>query len=474
MLPQALSFIDIETTGTHPSYDRVIEIGILRVENNKLVEKYSTLINPLSHISPFIENLTGISQKEVDNAPVFWEVKEKVEELLKDSLFVAHNARFDYGFLRNEMKRCDTAFSTKQLCTVKLSRALFPRYKKHDLDSIVERFSLVYKVRHRAFDDAKILWDFFKLLKKQYGEEKLSVYIAKVLKRPSRPIAISEKELDKLPESPGVYMFYGKNDALLYIGKSVNIRDRVLSHFASDSLSSTEMQISQEIKRIETISTAGELGALFKESALIKQLQPHYNKALREKHKITVLHKTTTPDGYDSVSIDTIPQITTDEFTQIYGIFKSKKQAQTTLVDLAKEYNLCQRILGVEHTNVSCFGYRLGWCKGACVKKEKPLGYNIRFLQAFSKYKIKTWPFDGPIVIEEKDELTEIYEGFVIDKWCCVGTITRKDGQEEVNSFNDYAFDADMYKILLSYLKTESNTKKIRLFPKEELQFSKL
>lgn len=469
MLPQTFSFVDLETTGAHPSYDRVIEIGILRVESGRLKETYSTLINPHSYISPFIENLTGISQKELDDAPTFWEVKEKIEELLHDSLFVAHNARFDYGFLRNEFKRCDSTLSAKQLCTVKLSRALFPTYRKHDLDSVIERFSIKCASRHRALDDAKVLWEFLKILKKQYSEEQLSTVISKLLKRPSRPIGLSEKALDNLPETAGVYIFYGKNDTPLYVGKSINIRDRVLSHFASDSLSATEMQISQEIKKVETVSTAGELGALFKESLMIKKMQPLYNRTLREARKITVLHKTTLPSGHDTVSIDSLPEITVDELGQIYGIFKSKKQAQNALMSIAREHSLCQRLLGVEHTNVSCFGYRLGWCKGACVNKENPLSYNIRFLQAFSDYKIKTWPFDGPIVIEEIDELTQIYEGFVVDKWCLVGQIVRKDGQEEISSFSDYSFDTDMYKILVSYLKHKAKVGNIRLFPKTQL-----
>src|SRR5437867_5621 len=137
MLPKKLAFVDIETTGTRVSRDRIIEIGILRVEENKLVATYKTLINPQTYISPFIEQMTGISKEALENAPIFSDVKEKILDILDDCVFVAHNARFDYGFLKTEYKHLGISFSPKQFCTVKLSRLLYPKYKQHNLDSLI-------------------------------------------------------------------------------------------------------------------------------------------------------------------------------------------------------------------------------------------------------------------------------------------------------------------------------------------------
>src|SRR3990167_75912 len=142
LFEQPLTIVDIETTGSRVTYDRVIEIGILRVEEGKVVKKYQTLINPQMYISPFISQFTGISQHELETAPTFEEVKEDIFSLFEDSFFVAHNVRFDYGFIKNEFKRYGISFSNKHFCSARLSRLLFPHHRHHNLDSIIERFGL--------------------------------------------------------------------------------------------------------------------------------------------------------------------------------------------------------------------------------------------------------------------------------------------------------------------------------------------
>ena len=138
-----LAFVDIETTGSRVQYDRVIEVGILRVEEGKLIKTYNKLINPEMYLSPYIEQMTGISSLELERAPVFDQVKEEIMEMLDDTVFVAHNVRFDYGFLKNELRRYGLDLSLKQLCTVKLSRALYPHYRKHNLDALIDREHII-------------------------------------------------------------------------------------------------------------------------------------------------------------------------------------------------------------------------------------------------------------------------------------------------------------------------------------------
>lgn len=477
-LPKKIAFVDIETTGGRMQYDRILEIGVLRIENNVLVDTYQTLLNPETYISPFIETLTGISAKTIESAPSFYEIKDRLCEILDDCVFVAHNVRFDYGFIKNELKRCNTSFNPKHFCTVKLSRALFPQFARHNLDEIIERFKITCVNRHRALDDASALWDFYQKAQTQVSENLFNKAVSLALKRPSLPLNIQESDLEDISESPGVYIFYGTEsyekdgksqksspakkpqEVPLYVGKSINLRDRVLSHFSGDHMSATDMNISHEIKRIETIKTAGELGALFLESSLIKKLQPLYNRKLRLRRRLLILKKITDENGYDSVKLEELHSINTEEISQVLGIFKSKKQAKDMLFKLCKDHSLCQKLLTLEKTKSGCFGYRLGWCKGACVKKETPLSYNIKFLIAFSKTKLKNWPFQGPIFIEEFNALTDSKEFFLLDKWCFLGSI--KD-DSEVNSLSrDYSFDYDTYKILHSYLKLPQNLRKVR------------
>lgn len=448
MLPANLSFVDIETTGASPQKGRIIEIGILRVENNKLVKTYNTLINPQSYIDPFITQLTGIYPQAVENAPTFEQVKDEILEILKDSVFVAHNVRFDYGFLRNEFRRFGHHFSTKHFCTVKLARLLYPGSARYNLDSIIERFGFSCENRHRAFDDAKVLFDFYTKAKEDLPAQLFENAVDTVLKRPSVPLGISQESLDALPESPGVYLFYGSEGMPLYIGKSINIRDRVLSHFSSDHLSSTEMKISQQITRIETIPTAGELGALFLESTLIKKHQPLFNRKLRLSKKLIALKKVTTDTGYQTVEKVLLADVPSHELPLVVGIFTSQKRIKEVLSDICAKYRLCPKLFGLEKGKGMCFAYQLEKCSGGCIGNIHVLQYNLKFDEAFYIHKIKQWPFSGPIVIKEK---TDKEEHFIVDKWCLVGTL--KDESDVLNlETPEYLFDYDTYKILQQYV----------------------
>lgn len=443
MLPKVLSFVDVETSGLSPKNCRIIEIGIIRVENNKIIEKFQTLINPGTYIDPFILSMTRISTEDLQNAPSFYEVSKKIKELLSGSVFVAHNVLFDYAFIKQEFERFEESFSAKIFCSVKLSKKLYPRFKHHNLDAIIQRHNIACKRRHRAFDDAKVVWDFYKLSLKKFGQEKLSAALSSVSKRPTRPINVSEQTLDSLPQSPGVYIFYNKNNLPLYIGKSKNIRTRVLSHFS-------DMKIARDINRIESIETAGELGALLLEATLIKKFQPLYNRQLRYASKLLALKKVSA-GKYHSVEAVNLQDIPIGELSNILGIFKSKKDLKSFLIALAKEYKLCPKLLGIEKGGKNCFNYHLKLCNGACSGSEMILKYNLRFDEAFYRTKIKDWPFKGPVGIKEKSGKEEI---FIVDKWCVLGTLkSEADKMEDLQ--RDYFFDTDTYKILSRYLKSK-------------------
>lgn len=467
-LPTKLAFVDVETSGCRWS-DRIIEIGILRIEDGQLVRTFQTLLNPETYVPEEILEMTGINPAQLENAPSFYSVKDDIAEILEDCVFVAHNVRFDYSFIKNEFKRLDETFSSKHFCTVKLSRALFPDQRHHNLDALIDRHGFKIKSRHRAFDDAQILWDFYQLVLKSFNEEQIEIALKKAMKRPSLPIKITEEQLDLLPEAPGVYIFYGESGTPLYVGKSINIRDRVLSHFSSDHLSSTEMKISQQIESIETIVTAGELSALLKESELVKKMQPLYNRQLRQKRLMTVL-KSKFDGLYQSIDTATADLIDATKLDEILGLFRGVKNAKDFLTYLCKEFELCEKLLGLEKTSSACFGYRLGRCKGACVKKEDPVKYNFRFINAFSKSKLKPWPFNGPIMIKEKNDDEGIEEGFLLDKWCYLGK-AKINAELRINNAegeDNLSFDLDTYKILSRYLLSKKNQKKIKLIKNQQ------
>jgi DNA polymerase-3 subunit epsilon len=222
--------------------------------------------------NPFIEEITHISQQDIENAPVFAEIVPDLLQILDGCIFVAHNVRFDYGFIRNELRRLSISFSSKQLCTVKLSRHLFPQHPSHNLDAIIERFNISCLNRHRAMGDTQVLLEFMSHCRNLFGEEKLYDVVKQLVKQPSLPPNADHTMINSLPDTPGVYIFYGENKMPLYVGKSKNIRERVLSHFNDDMNSVKEMNIALQLKEVDYIETAGELGALLKESQTIKEM----------------------------------------------------------------------------------------------------------------------------------------------------------------------------------------------------------
>jgi len=468
MLPTKLAFVDIETTGARSSFDRIIEIGILLFEDGNITKTFETLVNPQTYIPPEIERLTGIHPSDVQNAPTFRQVAPEIQKLLSDTIFVAHNVRFDYGFLRSEFKRENISYSSKHFCTVRLSRILYPRFKHHNLDSIIERFDFTCERRHRALADAKILVSFYTQAKKMFSEDIFTDAVNRAMRRPSLPLNLSHIDLETLPESPGVYIFYGKEGAPLYVGKSINIKERVLSHFAGDLRSGTEMKISQQIESIETRKTTGELSALFLESHLIKKMLPLFNRQLRLSRQLIGFRIQKNNKGYDTIQLETQEEINPEDET-LLGFFKSARQAKEYLIRIAKEHNLCEKLLGVEKTLTECFGYRLGRCFGACSGKEPFMKYNLRLAEAMHALKIKRWPFAGPIVIEEINQLDGTTEYIVVEKWIVLGTVITDEQGNKRYEKNDCRFDLDAYNILRRFIFSPRNEKYLHKLAHHEM-----
>ena len=276
-----LAIVDLETTGAHPSWDRVTEIAVLEVDNGDVTSEWSTLVNPDTPIPAAIQALTGISNAMVADAPRFAELAQDLHARLDGRIFVAHNARFDYGFLRSEFERSGLQFSARTLCTVRLSRRLYPDQARHNLDSLITRHRLQCRARHRALGDAEAVWQFLRAALAEHGQEVVGTAARQIAKQPSIPAHLERAAIDAIPDAPGVYLFYGERDLPLYVGKSVAMRSRVLAHFADNLRSSREMQLAREVRRIDFERTAGELGALLREAQLVKELAPVFNRQLR-------------------------------------------------------------------------------------------------------------------------------------------------------------------------------------------------
>ncbi len=277
MLPCYL-VLDLETTGGHATQDRITEIAAVRVENGIEVARWSTLVNPGMPIPPFIQSLTGISDAMVRDAPPFEAVAPHLLGLLDGAVLVAHNVRFDHGFVRHELERLGHTLQTHTLCTVRLSRKLYPQHKGHGLDAITLRHGLHNQARHRAMGDVDVVLAFLHLAARERGLDTLRREAQALLQKGTSLPAWLQTPITDIPETPGVYLLYGTAAAPLYIGKSTNMRARVLAHFQSAGKVARDQRIAQDVRQVQWRETAGEVGALLLATRLRQELRPLYNR----------------------------------------------------------------------------------------------------------------------------------------------------------------------------------------------------
>jgi len=255
-----------------------------------------------------------------------------------------------------------------------------------------------------------------------------------------------------LPQSSGVYIFRDEKGTPLYVGKSVNIRNKVLSHFTQNALSVKESALSRLVAVIEAIPTSGKLGALLHESRLIKELSPLYNRQGCFRKNVTIIRCIRNEHPYHSVKIDDMESISPADLSDVLGIFRSVKAARDFLWDIAKEHSFCPNVLGLESGKKACVYSQIGRCKGACKGAESPRSFNLRFEEAFHATRIKRWPFLGPVLLQERMPGGDEGEAFIIDNWCLLAIFSFDEFSKRRILRRDYIFDYDAYKIMTGFL----------------------
>jgi DNA polymerase-3 subunit epsilon len=443
--------LDLETTGGNATRDRIIEVAAVRIEGGVETARWSSLVNPQVRIPPFIQALTGISDAMVEAAPTFYEVAAQLLELLEGAVLIAHNVRFDHGFLLQELERMEITLKVKTLCTVRLSRRLYPQHKGHGIDSLMQRHGLQTMARHRAMGDVDVVLDWLRVARSELGESAVQAAAQDLLQGAANTPPLLDTPLEDIPEGPGVYLFFGEGPLPLYVGKSISIRKRVLSHFQSATRVAREMRILTEIRRVEWRETAGELGALLLEARLVKQMQPIYNRQLRRQSSLVAWRLATDQPSQPLLELVRLSEINGGHGGALYGAYRSKRQATEALRAAAELHQLCPQALGLESCKGTCFAYQIGRCKGLCAGKEQPALHLARLQMALSQQRLKSWPYPGPIGIREHHAATQRSDMHVFDQWCHVATVQDIDELEDVTRRNPaLAFDLDTYRLLLA------------------------
>jgi len=441
-LREGLAFVDIETTGGPAQKASITEIAVVQADESGLRE-WSTLVRPDSRIPEHIQRLTGIDNDMVATAPPFEEIAHELFDRLHGRIFVAHNARFDHGHIKAAFRRMGITLRPRVLCTVKLSRRLFPHERRHSLDHIIARYGLHVNARHRALGDAQVLWRFWEHVHHQLPTGRVDEAVRTLLGQATLPPFLDPADIDALPDAPGVYLFHGENDIPLYIGKSRRLRNRVLSHFSADHSNDRELSLSQQVRRIDHVVTQGELGALLEEARLIKLLQPTHNRQLRRNRELCAWRLE--HDLFNQPVLRLVRAADMNPRLQhgCYGFFRSRRAATTQLYALCAEHRLCPPLLGLEkHTPGRCFNHQLKRCEGACLGKEPTAEHAQRLEAALTSLKLATWPHEGPVGIAEGERL------HVVDNWCLYGSVSHPDEAAALLATSHPVFDLDIYKIL--------------------------
>jgi DNA polymerase-3 subunit epsilon len=450
MFDRPVVFVDIETTGLGARSGKIIEIALIRVEHNQIVEELHSLVNPGHHLPDWISSLTGILDTDLEGQPYFAEIADKVAKMCDGAVFIAHNVRFDYSFIKNHLADSGRIFKPELLCTVRLSRALYPAERSHKLENLITRHKIKVPARHRAYEDAKALWDFCNIAYSQHGKEVFDAAIAKQIKRKSLPPNLHPETINQISNNPGVYIFEDNDGKPLYVGKSIHLRQRVLSHFSADTESNKELRMSLNTHNIKTIETSNELDALLLESKLVKELLPLYNRKLRRRRKYVALLKKVNPSGYITISIDDI-DLADCNVENLYGIYETRGKAKAMLLSHQQSYSICPKFLGLEKGKGPCFAYHLGKCSGACIAKEDATKHNLRLELALERSKIEVWPYDEAVCVEHKGQEGS---GVIVDQWKIVGQI---EDNQIIKDSSFGIFDLDNYRILRSYLSSKKD-----------------
>jgi len=372
--------IDIETCGGKFEYrkGRITEICILKHDGLSVIDKFTTLINPECNISPYFTSLTGITNDMVADAPTFYQVAEKILDMTKDCIFVAHNVGFDYGFVKEEFNSLGYKYKRETLCTVRLSRKLIPNRISYSLGHLCASLGIEIFGRHRAEGDAVAtaqLFDLLIQLKSQHPQYK-NMGVHEIMAR--RIDKMKQYILDKLPEECGIYYFLNKENEIIYIGKSNNIYNRALGHFNSKLSKSKKML--NELYKVDHVLTGNELIALLKESEEIKTHKPKYNRQRKaEVFSHCIDHFT------DKQGIENLKLVPVEESKNTVLSFTGYSTARERLDSWVEKYELCLRYCGLTGEDAQCFNHQIKLCRGICQGEEEKESYNKRVRQLLSE-----------------------------------------------------------------------------------------
>ncbi|MBK8945690.1 MAG: GIY-YIG nuclease family protein [Ignavibacteriae bacterium] len=376
------SVIDFETTGTSPPRSRAIEIGIVRIENGKLTDSFHSLINPGQNIPPFISSLTGISNDDLFDAPSFETISQNVKDFIDGTILVGHNLPFDFAFLKSEFEFADIQLpKLDQICTLKISRKIFPELKSKSLGSMIQHFNIKHKDAHRALGDAtataKLFLKLLEKLKDEYNYENISDLLDfQVSQQLSKSFRLVKKklvgDLASLPDSPGVYFFKDAKENIIYIGKAKSLKNRVKNYFSSSAPRKTR-KIVRKANRLGFQKTNSELNALVLEAELIKLHKPQFNTLLK-KFSQNYFIRINLNHEFPDLKVDTDFDFDGNDY---FGPYSNRVTANSLREIVDKTFTLRECTDKELNKNKKCYLLDIKRCSAPCIAEVNSEDYKI-------------------------------------------------------------------------------------------------
>ncbi len=377
------TIVDIETTGNGIKGNRITEISIFKYDGHEVVDEFTSLVDPECEIPYFITGLTGIDNETVRGAPKIEQIAEKILEITEGCIFVAHSVNFDYNVIKNELKNIGLDFVRKKLCTVRLSRKLIPGYRSYSLGKLCTALNIPLSDRHRARGDAHATVLLFRRLLRTEGAEKVfKAFLNSRSQEATLPPGLPRETFENLPSSPGVYYFKNATGTIIYVGKAINIKKRVLGHFYDKS--SKEVRLCRETTDIHFELSGSELLALLMESSAIKHHYPAYNRAQKRTVQQYGIFAYQDRRGIMHLAYNKLKMV-----PKAITVCNSPTACRSFLEQLCKTFELCPKFCHLQESTGSCSHYSITECRGVCRDDEALADYNERVAEAIAQVEIK-------------------------------------------------------------------------------------
>lgn len=454
------AIIDVETTGLAGINNKVTEIALAIHDGLKVIDEFHTLVNPQVPIAPYVVGLTGIDDGMVMDAPVFGEIADQLLQLTENCVFVAHNVSFDYRVIQNEFKSLGVSFDRKKLCTVRLSRKIYPGLKSYSLGKLCSYLDIALNNRHRAKGDTDATVILFEKLLQNDEHNLISGQLNRRNGEASLPPLLSKETVDKLPGKPGVYYFKDGNGIVIYVGKAIHIKKRVLSHFYDKK--ENEIALCRETVTIDFEESGNELLALLMESVAIKKYFPKFNRAQRISNRGYAILSYTNRLGIIQLGYNKTKLV-----PKPLAVFYKVGDCVAYLENLCEQFDLCPKytqLLPSSNRSSGCDHFKLNNCRGICKTEESVEDYNERVNEALETSKVlaENFVLIGPGRNSEEKGIVWVENGIYRGYGFVETTLQISVYDEFMGHIQLQKNDNDSYSIVQQFLTKEKDYKIIR------------